>query len=478
MPIEVSDLPRAGTGAAPGRWHESVTRWIARRSFPLLAAAVLIAIGMASSTWWGPHIAGSSHWQLPDDIRGTLLAARRLLHLDIGGLYTRPTGLVSFPGTAVVLVPVVALLDALGLGLGLPGPHNPHPGWWLAAGPYQIALSSIALLAADAIAERSGVSRPKRFLLAAAQAVALWNVSARWGHPEDAVAVALLLYGVLALSDGRTSRSAWLVGAAVAVQPLVLLALPVIVIVLEPKRRAGYLLKAAIPAAVLLGAALAANWTATVHAVGDQPNWPTIDHPTPWVAFASPAGHGAVAAGPARAVAILLACACAVVARRSWRTAPAQAAPSAARTTPSASQTTPSLARTTPSLARTAPSASQATPSLARTTPSAARTAAGAARTAPRLQDLLWWIALALAIRCVVESVMVAYYVWPALAVALASATARWSRLVAAAVFSSALTFLAQLPWPGRWGWWAMVLAGLFLVLAAARGRRTSVTTS
>src|SRR5712691_1368296 len=420
MPIEVSDLPRAGTGAAPGRWHESVTRWIARRSFPLLAAAVLIASGMASSTWWGPHIAGGSHWQLPDDIRGTLLAARRLLHLDIGGLYTRPTGLVSFPGTAVVLVPVVALLEALGLGLGLPGPHNPHPGWWLAAGPYQIALSSIALLAVDAVAERSGVSRPKRFLLAAAQAIALWNVSARWGHPEDAVAVALLLYGVLALSDGRTSRSAWLVGAAVAVQPLVLLALPVIVIVLEPKRRAGYLLKAAIPAAVLLGAALAANWTATVHAVGDQPNWPTIDHPTPWVAFASPAGHGAVAAGPARAVAILLACACAVVARRSWRTAPAQAAPSAARTTPSASQTTPSLARTTPSLARTTPSASQATPSLAgttpslaRTTPSAARTAAGAARTAPRLQDLLWWIALALAIRCVVESVMVAYYVWP-----------------------------------------------------------------
>ncbi len=450
MPIEVSDLPRAGTGAAPGRWHESVTRWIARRSFPLLAAAVLIAIGMASSTWWGPHIAGSSHWQLPDDIRGTLLAARRLLHLDIGGLYTRPTGLVSFPGTAVVLVPVVALLDALGLGLGLPGPHNPHPGWWLAAGPYQIALSSIALLAADAIAERSGVSRPKRFLLAAAQAVALWNVSARWGHPEDAVAVALLLYGVLALSDGRTSRSAWLVGAAVAVQPLVLLALPVIVIVLEPKRRAGYLLKAAIPAAVLLGAALAANWTATVHAVGDQPNWPTIDHPTPWVAFASPAGHGAVAAGPARAVAILLACACAVVARRSWRTAPALAAPSSARTAPSSAPTAPSSAPTAPS----------------------------AARTAPRLQDMLWWIALALAIRCVVESVMVAYYVWPALAVALASATARWSRLVAAAVFSSALTFLAQLPWPGRWGWWAMVLAGLFLVLTAARERRTSVTTS
>jgi hypothetical protein len=443
MPTEVSGPPRAETDAAPGRWHEPVTRWVARRSFPLLAAAVLIAIGMASSTWWEPHLAGSSHWQLPDDIRGTLLAARRLLHLDIGGLYTPPTGLVSFPGTAVVLVPVVALLDALGLGLGLPSTHNPHPGWWVAAGPYQIALSSIALLAVDAIAERSGVSRPKRLLLAVAQAVALWNVSVRWGHPEDAVAVALLLYGVLALSDGRTNRSAWLVGAAIAVQPLVLLALPVIVIVLEPRRIAGYLVKAAIPAAALLGAALAANWTATVHAVGDQPNWPTIDHPTPWIVIASPMSHGAVAAGPARAVAILLACACAVVARRGWRTAPARTAPGASQTTPGASQTTPSAGQTTPGL-----------------------------------QDLLWWIALALAIRCVVESVMVAYYVWPVLAVALASATARWSRLAAAAVFSSALTFLAQLSWHGRWGWWAMVLAGMLLVLATARGRRKPVMTS
>src|SRR5260370_11674535 len=119
--------PKAGTGTGPGRWHEPVTRWIARRSFPLLAAAGLIAVGMASSTWWEPHLAGSPHWQLPDDIRGTLLAARRLLHLDIGGLYTPPTGLVSFPRTALVLVPGGALLDALGPGLCPPRPPHPHP---------------------------------------------------------------------------------------------------------------------------------------------------------------------------------------------------------------------------------------------------------------------------------------------------------------------------------------------------------------
>ena len=54
------------------------------------------------------------------------------------------------------------------------------------------------LFAADALAERLGASLPKRFLLAAAEATALWNVTIRWGHPEDAVAVGLLLYAVLA----------------------------------------------------------------------------------------------------------------------------------------------------------------------------------------------------------------------------------------------------------------------------------------
>ena len=58
------------------------TPWLARRLFPLLATAGLIAIGMASTIWWGPHLVGKSDWSLPDDLWGTLVAARRLLHLD------------------------------------------------------------------------------------------------------------------------------------------------------------------------------------------------------------------------------------------------------------------------------------------------------------------------------------------------------------------------------------------------------------
>ena len=44
--------------------------------------------------------------------------------------------------------------------------------------------------------------------------------------------------------------------------------------------------RAAAPGALLLlAAAAAANWPATIYAVTVQPNWPAIDHPTPWIAL-------------------------------------------------------------------------------------------------------------------------------------------------------------------------------------------------
>jgi hypothetical protein len=399
--------PTAGPARAP---------WLARRLFPVLATITLIAIAMASTTWWSPLITGAHGWPLPDDLWATLAAAQRLAHLDVGNLYTPPTGLVSFPGAAVILVPVTAVMDAAGISLRVPGPHYPHPAAWLVAGPYEIAVSAVALFAADAIAERQGAGRPKRALLAAASATTLWCVSVHWGHPEDAVAVGLLLYGILALSQAALARSAWLIGAAVAVQPLVLIALPLLLMIIEPRRLAGFLARAAAPSVVLLAAALAANWSATVHAVTSQPNWPTIDHPTPWTSIAPRLGHGAVAAGPGRLLAIVVACGCAIIVGQRWR-----AARHAASWSPQA------------------------------------------------LEEVLWWTAVVLALRSVFESVMVAYYLWPVLAVALIAAVRSWPRLIATSVAAVIITFVSQVSWHGPWAWWASMVAGLGLTLFFAR---------
>jgi len=140
----------------------AVRPWLARRLFPLLATAVLVAVGMASTIWWGPALLGQHGWILPHDLWGTLAAAQRLAHLDVAGLYTPPTALISLPGAAVILVPVAAVISAAGLSLPIPAPHSPHPGAWLLAGPYLILVSAVALFAADAIAEDLGVTRPRR----------------------------------------------------------------------------------------------------------------------------------------------------------------------------------------------------------------------------------------------------------------------------------------------------------------------------
>ena len=409
---------------------------MARRRWPLAATAGLIVVGLVTSTW-GVRLFGRAHWALPDDLWRTLVAAQRLLHGNLTGLYTPPTELVSFPGAAVILVPLVAVTDAAGLSLQLPGPQNGHPGEWLLAGPYEIAIAALALFAADAIAEHLDASWPKRAVLAAAGAVALWGVTLRFGHPEDAVAVGLFLYGLLVLARsragtrtrtraGRAGRAAWLIGAAVAVQPLVLLAMPLVLVVIERRQRAGFLARAAAPGALVLGIAAAANWPATVRAVTSQPNSATVNHPTPWTALSAHLGGGMVAAGPARALAVLAACGCAVAAGRRWGTA-----------------------------------------------------VQGGEWSPETLARLLWWVAVALALRSVFEPVMVAYYVWPALAVALIAASRSWPRLVAAAVAATALTFAAQLPWRDPWSWWLLMIAGLILVLWLARvppemGRRLS----
>jgi hypothetical protein len=391
--------------------------WLVRRMFPILATIGLIGLGMAG-TIWGPRYYGKSAWAVPDDLWATLVAAQRLLHLDLAGLYTPPTSLVSFPGTALILVPVAAIIDAAGLPLHA-GPQGTHPVEWLFAGPLETILSSVTLFAADAIAERMGASRPKRFLLAAASATALWNVSVRWGHPEDAVAVGLLLYAVLALSGARTGRAAWLAGAAVAVQPLALLAFPVLVVAVEPKRLPGFAVRAAAPSVVLLAAAAAANWTATVHAITNQPNAPAVDHPTPWIYLAPHLSDGSVAAGPGRALAIVVACGCGLGAWRRWRTA-----------------------------RLTVP------------------------WTAEILADVLWWVAAALALRSVFEPVMVSYYVWPPLAVALVAASGDWRRLVPTGATATVLTWLAQASWRNPWVWWTPIIAVLALTLAVARPAR------
>jgi hypothetical protein len=446
-----------------------------RRVFPLLATIGLLAVGMYTTTW-GPTMIGAKEWALPYDLWGTLIAATRLAHLNIGGLYAAPTGLVSLPGAAVILVPCAAIISATGLSLQIPGPDNLHPAVWLLAGPYQIALCCVTLFAADALAEQLRVTRWKRGLLAAASAGILWNVSARWGHPEDAVAVGLLLYAILAQSRSRLALAGWLAGLAVCVQPLVLLALPVMLAVLPWRRMPLFFVRAATPSVVLLGAAAVANWHATYTAVTSQPDSPIINHPTAWTALAPHMSAGNVAAGPARLATILLACCCALAVRRRWLARLTAAEPDeAAARTPSGWPAQRSAARPGGGVA------TETAAAAALTVDPGGSTARGVATTdtwwpAAVLAEVLWWAAFTLALRSFFEPVMVSYYPWPPLAVALIpAATLGWPRLIAAGLVAGGVTAAAQGPSHDVWIWWAPLVAGLVVMLALSAPGRLSI---
>ena len=394
---------------------------VRRRLFPLIASVGLVAIGMFTTTW-GSDLIGRSEWALPYDLWGTLIATTRLAHGNVGGLYAPPTGLISLPGAAVILLPCAALISALGLSLAIPGAANLHPAVWLLAGPYEIAIGCLPLFAADALAERLGVPRWPRGLLAVAGAGILWSVGARWGHPEDAVAVGLLLYAVLAQANGRTALAGWLAGAAVCVQPLVLLAVPFMLALLPWRRMAPFLLRAAIPSIVALAAAAIADWHDTYQSVTSQPDSPVVNHPTIWTSLAPHMANTNVAAGPFRLVTILLACLCALAVRRRWAARPGREKEREAEAVP---------------------------------------------WPAPLLASVLWWIAFALALRSFFEPVMVSYYPWPPLAVALIpAATLGWRRLLVAGLLAGALTAAAQGSSHNVWIWWAPIVAGLIALLA------------
>ena len=169
---------------------------------------------------------------------------------------------------------------------------------------------------------------------------------------------------------------------------------------------------------LLLAAVAAANWTATIHAVTSQPNSPAIDHPTPWLSLYPHLAGGQVAAGPARILAIVAACSCALVVARRWRVA-----------------------------------------------------RPGGRWGHQALGELLWWTAVTLALRSVFEPVMVAYYLWPPLAVALVAAARDWSRLVPTGCVAVVLTFFSQIQWRNPWSWWTPMVMGLALALYFARIR-------
>ena len=428
--------------SAPQLKTAALDRLISRlrpRTVPIIVSVAYVALGLAYFFRWGSvgeHI--PSLWLGPGDLRFTYFASSQVAHGQFGAIYNRNLDFVEFPGILIVLAPLGALSNVFHTTLlevtktqSVPVPFslhyvipflNPqeihvggnvyvsHPQWVLAVDPYVLLLSCTALFACDALAERLQVSRQRRAVITVVEAVLLWNVTVLYGHPEDAVAIALAVYALISAMDGRFTKAGWMFGVAVAFQPLVLLMAPVLFAMTGLRRGIGLGIRSVLPSAILLSVPLIANFSATFRELVDQPTFPNLNHATPWTVFATRlGGHGsslAVAAGPVRLFAIPLAIGIGIwVARRRWLERP---------------------------------------------------------------ELLAFACAVALALRSYTESVLVAYYLVAALAigVVVAARCSRW-RFGIAISLAIATTILAQLRL-GWVPWWLIQVGGLTGVLVVA----------
>ncbi|HZM54036.1 MAG TPA: hypothetical protein VFC03_03315 [Acidimicrobiales bacterium] len=393
--------------AADRDGHTSSQAWLAdhlkRRGLPLVAMTAFIVVSMAYSLWWEPVVDHGHSWIIPGDIWSTFRAAHWVGWGDLGGIYGTDTQLVTFPGIAVLLAPVAMMSGALGLSESIVPVLLPHPTSWLILGPAMLALGSSCVVAFDAVAEELAVGRGLRIALCWMEAAVIFQVVTIWGHPEDTLALALALYAMLAAFRNRWSLAGWLWGAAIVIQPLVLLMFPLAFSRTPRGQRLRVCAYGALPTVVLLAPPLLSSWSATSRVLFHQANFPHLDHATPWLALAPRLSSDSVGAGPGRMLAVLAAIGLGLLAYRRR----------------------------------------------------------------PSVVGLLWLCALSLGLRCCFESVMVPFYLGPPLAlmvvVAAARNRARW--LVASFAVAMVAEEWASHRFP-EWGYWTPMVILLAVGLA------------
>ncbi len=409
------------------------------KALPILVSAVFVALGLLYCFRWGPVVRHKPDlWITPGDIWTTYRASAAAAHGHFSSVYG--PGFLAFPGILAVLAPLGALINSFTTtaiqvtqnGLPTAGVHYlllPGTPYFLTdvarSGsklydihreasvvllPVMLLLSCVALFALDALAERLGVTRERRAVLCVVQGVLLWPVTVFAGHPEDAVALALAVYALIFAFDRRFTGAGWLFGAAVAVQPLVIVLFPLLLALGGRSRALGLVIKGALPAVVLTIPPLAADAHDTLHALVDQPTFPNVgdNHHTPWLFLAPKLGgtgqDATVGGGPTRIIALVLAAVLGWWALR-WRDRP---------------------------------------------------------------EMIVWAAALALALRTYTESVMTPYYVWPALAVGvIVAARANLVRFAAGTTIAVLATIVGQ--WQlSEFTWWALQVVGVTALLAVA----------
>jgi hypothetical protein len=396
------------------------------RRVPIVMSIAILVVGMIQSFFLFRLTAAGvfgQTWAIPGDIWWTYFTAHWIVSQGYGSLYSSTGQFITMPGIALLLAPVSMLTQALGLTQS--GVFTmEHPSAWLVLGPFEMLTGSLALFGLDALAQRLLVEHRRRRFICVIEGLLLYQVTAIWGHPEDAIAVGFAAYAIVSTLDGRPKKSAWLLGAGIAFQPLVILVLPLLIGRAGLRKALPVIERAIGPSVALLIIPFATDFRATWRAVVEQPNELPLVHVTLWTRFAPVLAKGIVSCGPMRLVAVVGTFVLGyLVFRLRGRFEPT---------------------------------------------------------------TLTWLAGVCLALRFVTESAVAAYYIWPALAMfVLASVNQRKDRLNLSCALAIALTVESNVDFTRTWLWWGVAVLGLVLLAVSSMPpdlhrvlRRTSAPTS
>jgi len=405
------------------------------RVVPLVVAVTVIAVGLLFEFLWGPLVYHDSRWFCQSDMWGMFRAAHYVGWGDLGGIYSSSNGVVTFPGMPILLTPVAMLSGALHLSESFPPFVLPHPTAVLLLLPVELVLGSTVVFGADALAEELGVSFRRRAALCVVVAIVAWPVVAVWGHAEDLLTMTFAFYAMRSVLRGNWVRAGWLFGAAVVVQPLVALALPIFVATSPRGQRVLFTVRCAALSVFTVGVSFLGDPTDAFHQLVEQPTPPSFNHATPWVALAPRVDQ----------------------------------LPTGVAT----SHLTTVLAHdrfVSHAMLRAVEATPEVQGGIGRTIYIVLALLVGIYvwRRPQSVVRLLWLAGVVLGARCFFESVMTPYYLAPPLLLLLVlAARAGWRRLAPASMISLAVTVFAYYHL-SEWAWWLPVVTAMGAVMALA----------
>ena len=294
---------------------ERIAAWAEERSAPV-AATVAVLVGVMAYSLLGHHLVHTSRVGLaaPGDLLSMANSSWAVFHGQFDHIYVRHQALTSPPAFEVLLVPVIGLGQLVGLSPHLTA-HGEPLSMWLVLGPAAVLVGSTPLFALDAVARHWHLSDRARLALAFAGALGVANVVGGWGHPEDCIALALVVWAALALERGGAGaapRAALLLGVGIAFQPLALLGVAPVLARLSWRAAARLSWRLVLPSIVVLIPPLVTESHRTLFVLLRQPIETQYISLTPLTRLAPVIAPGLHGGGPTRLLATVLGAALAV----------------------------------------------------------------------------------------------------------------------------------------------------------------------